>query len=289
MAARPSWDGFLKVSLISVPVRAYSATVTGHGKIGFHLLHAKCGERIRYKKVCPVHGDVANDEIVKGYEFSKGEYVTVEDEEFEKLRTENDKGIDVQTFVDRDAIDPLYFSDRSFYLVPSAKVGQHPYAVLHKVMTEKNRYAVARVVISGKEQLAIIRPVDRLLAMTILNYDDQVKKPKAFEDEAPDAKVSVEEEKLAENLVDASTTKHFDLSQFGDLYQERLGQLLEAKAKGRKIVVSRHKEKEPAVINLMDALRKSLDATGQETKQVASHGKSRRRKAAHSGGKKKTG
>src|SRR5438067_4551847 len=117
MAARPSWEGFLKVNLISVPVKAYSATVSGGGKIGFHLIHQECNSRIRYKKVCPIHGEVSNDEIVSGYEYSKGQYVIVDAEDLEKLHPENEKTITIDTFVHPAALDPVFFAGRTYYLV----------------------------------------------------------------------------------------------------------------------------------------------------------------------------
>src|SRR5437764_4790504 len=115
MAAHSSWSGYLKFNLISVPVKGYNAAASG-GKIGFHLLHAKCHQRIRYKKVCPIHGEVSNDEIVSGYEYEKGQYVTVGKDERGELKEKDDKAIAIDTFVAPDAIDPIYFSGRTFYL-----------------------------------------------------------------------------------------------------------------------------------------------------------------------------
>src|SRR5581483_1735083 len=135
MALRPSWSGFLKFNLVSVPVKGYSATASGGGKIGFHLLHRGCHQRIRYKKVCPVHGEIPNDEIVSGYEYAKGQYVTVEAEEKKGLQSEDDKAIQVDAFVPPGAIDPLYYSGRSYYLLPDGKPGAQPYAVLLDAMS----------------------------------------------------------------------------------------------------------------------------------------------------------
>jgi len=182
MAARPSWEGFLTFNLISIPVKAYNAVGPG-GKIGFHLLHAKCNQRIRYKKVCPIHGEVSNDEIVSGYEFAKGEYVTVQREERTDLRERDDKAIAIDTFVGPDAIDPVYYSGRTFYLVPNGAAAQKPYAVLLEAMAGHTRHAIARVVLSGRGQVAVIRPFGRLLGMTLLNFEDQVKSPEPFEGE----------------------------------------------------------------------------------------------------------
>src|SRR5207249_5212812 len=147
MALRSNWEGFLRFNLVSVPVRAYSASVPARGKIGFHLLHKDCNQRIRYQKVCPIHGEVAKDEIVSGYEYAKGEYVVIEPEELAKMRTASDKTIRVDTFIAPDALDPISFSDRSYYLVPSGKADQHPFAMRQQVMARESRYAVAQVIL----------------------------------------------------------------------------------------------------------------------------------------------
>src|SRR6185295_11786849 len=146
MASRPSWAGFLKFNLISVPVKGYNAAASGGGKIGFHMLHAKCHERIHYKKVCPVHGEVPNDEIVSGYEVSKGQYVVVEKEERAGVKAEDDKTITVDTFVHPEVLHPSYFTGRSYFLVPDGKVAQKPYSVMLEGMRRRGRYAIAQVV-----------------------------------------------------------------------------------------------------------------------------------------------
>jgi DNA end-binding protein Ku len=294
MAVRPSWDGYLRFNLISVPVKAYSATVAGGGKIGLHLLHKKCSSRIRYKKICPIHGEVDKDEIVSGYEYAKGKYVIVDPAELDKLRTENDKAITIDSFIRPDAIDPMYFSGRTYYLVPEGRVGQKPYAVLQEVMTKHERYGIAQMVFAGREQIAVVRPVKNLLTMTILLYADQIKKPTSFEEEAGHAEVSAEERRLAENLIDASTKEEFDLARYKDEYTAKLTKLIEAKAKGRKIVAA-PSEEPPAVINLMDALRQSLDLahkTGNGRGRNHGDGKktsSRAHKASHTRARRKTG
>src|SRR6266508_2789007 len=119
MALRSSWEGFLKLNLLSVPVKAYSTTISGRGKINFHQLHAECGSRIKHQKVCPVHGEVSNDEIERGYEYAKGQYVIIEDEELNAIRDIDDKSITIELFIHSDALDPIYYSGRSYYLTPS--------------------------------------------------------------------------------------------------------------------------------------------------------------------------
>jgi DNA end-binding protein Ku len=281
MALRSSWEGFLKLNLLSVPVKAYSASVGGRGKIGFHQIHAGCGERIRHKKVCPVHGEVANADIVPGYEYAKGQYVVVEPGEIEQLRTQNEKAINIDVFIRPGDLDPVYYTGRTYYLAPDGRVGEKPYAVLQRVMSEANRQAVAQIVFSGREQLVLIRPAGRVLAMNLLYYADQVKKPEAFADEAPEVEPSAKEMQLAEALVEASTAEDFDFSRYHDEYETQLAELIEKKAKGEKITGPRAKREEPVVINLMDALRQSLDRTQKGAKK----GKPRRT----GGRKRKTG
>jgi DNA end-binding protein Ku len=289
MALRSSWQGYLKLSLLAVPVRAYNSAVSGHGEIHFHQIHAKCGNRIRYAKFCPIHGEVTKDEIVSGYEYDKDKYVEIDPEELSKLRTDSEKAINIDVFIEPEELDPVYYSGRTYYLAPDGPAGQKPYTVLHQVMAKKNRFAIAQIVFSGREELVLIRPIQRLLAMTVLNYDNQVKKPSSFEDEVKSVKVSDQELKLADTLIEASTAEDFDFSQYKDNYTETLTKLIEAKAAGQKIVTPR-KEEEPAVINLMDALRKSLARTGRKGKKEEHNSHVNRLHRVHRNGrKKKTG
>jgi DNA end-binding protein Ku len=257
MALRSNWDGFIRLNLISVPVRAYSANVSGRGKIGFHLIHKACNSRIKYQKVCPIHGPVPNDEIVSGYEYAKGEYILMDADELKKLRIENDKAITIETFIRPEDLDPIYYTDRTYYLVPNGKIGQEPYAMLQRVMADEQRQALAQVIFAGRQELVLLRPIDRLLAMTMLSYETQIKKPTAFQDEVPERHVSGKELELARNLVEASTTDKLNYADFHDTYTSKVKDLIEAKAAGKKIVVPKPQE-EPQIINLMDALRRSL-------------------------------
>jgi DNA end-binding protein Ku len=257
MAARTAWEGYLRLNLLSVPVKAYSATVSGRGKIGFHLIHAKCNSRIRYKKVCPIHGEVPNNEIVSGYEVADGQYVLMDKDVLAKLGASADKAITIDVFIRPAALDPVYYTDRTYYLVPDGEVGRQSYAVLRKVMSDDGRYAVATMVLSGRAQVVLIRPVDRLLAVTVLSYETQLKKPADFADEVPDVAAGAAEVKLAKTLVEASTADNFDFGKYQDEYTENVRKLIESKAAGKKAVSSRDNG-EPAIINLMDALRESL-------------------------------
>jgi DNA end-binding protein Ku len=288
MPARPSWEGFLKFNLLSVPVKGYNAAAGGVGKIGFNLLHKKCHSRIRYKKVCPVHGEVEQDEIVSGFEVAKGQYVVVGKEERGELRDEDDKAINVDTFVAAEAIDPVYYSGRTYYLVPSGKVAQKPYAVLLDAMRAQDRCAVAQVVFAGRGRVALVHPAGQLLAMTLLHFESELRKPTAFEEDLEKPAVSAEERKLAEMLIKAASTEELDLEQYKDEYAGKLAKLIEGKSK-RKLRVSAADTEEPAIINLMDALRQSLDNTQKgKTGKGSKKARSRSQKGSRSPSKRKT-
>ena len=263
MPPRSSWKGYIKLSLVSVPVQAFTAQVSGGGEIHLNQLHEECNSRIRYKKVCPIHGEVANDEIVSGYEYAKGQYVVVEGNELDKLRTESDRAINIDTFISPEDIDPIYYDGRTYYLVPDTPVGHKPYAVLYKALEDEGRYGVAQVVFSGKEQLVLVRPYEGLLTMTMLHFDHQIRKPAAFRDEIIQSDVSPQELKLAKMLIDASTADKFDFAAYEDLYTKKLTELIEAKVEGKEVVAP-PAEEETQVINLMDALRQSISKAKRE-------------------------
>jgi DNA end-binding protein Ku len=227
------------------------------------------------------------EQIVSGYEVAKGQYAVVDRQELTKLRPEADKAIDIDVFVHPDAIDPVYFTDRTYYLTPDGKAGQKPYAVLRKVMAEEGRYAVASMVLSGREQIVIIRPVETLLAVSVLSYDAKLKKPSAFADEVGDAAPANEEVKLARTLVEKSTTDDFDMSRYQDQYSGRLVKYLESKAGKKRVAAKSSATEEPAIINLMDALKQSIHAAkGAHVKHRRTAVHSVRAKSA---GRRKTG
>lgn len=268
MAMRSSWKGYLKLSLVSVPVQAFNSTASSAGEVRFNQLHSACHSRIKYQKVCPIHGEVTKDEIVSGYEYAKGQYTIVDADEINKLRTENDRAISIEEFIDPDVLDPIYLDGRHYYLVPDTPVGQKPYAVLHEAMQKRNRAGVARVVFSGKEQVVLVRPIDGMLMMSMLNYESRIRKPEAFDDEIKSPEVSSQEVKLAEMLIDASTAEEFNFAKYQDLYTQRLTELINAKVEGKEVVAPQADEEVP-VINLMDALKQSLGTTGKRTTKKA--------------------
>ncbi|MFO0968221.1 MAG: Ku protein [Gemmataceae bacterium] len=257
MAARSTWKGYIKLSLVSVPVKAYTANSSG-GEIRLNQLHNACHSRINYKKTCPIHGEVPNDEILSGYEYSKDQYVIIDTDELDKLRSEDDKAVKIESFIKPDAVDPIYFNGKDYYLVPEGPVGQKAYSVIYQGMVEAARYGVVQVVMHGKEQIGLLRPVEGLLVMSMLHYDNQVTKPSTFAEEAPHTQPSVEELKLAKALISSVETDKFDLAQYKDKYTENLTKLIEAKVSGQELVAPPVQE-QAQVINLMDALRQSVE------------------------------
>jgi DNA end-binding protein Ku len=261
MVARSSWKGYLKLSLVAVPLKAYNATSEGSG-IQLNQLHDECHSRIRYQKTCPVHGQVSNDEIVSGYEFAKDQYVIVDTSEIQKLRPEGDKSIDIKQFIPASELDPIYDSGRTYYLVPDGPVGQKPYALIHSAMELEGTHAIGQVVISNREQLVRLRPIGKLIAMTVLTHAANVKLPAAFEDELVETKSTDKELELTRQLIQAMTSEEFDLGQYRDTYTERLSLLIQSKIEGEDLVTP-PAIAEPQVINLMEALKASVERAGR--------------------------
>ncbi len=262
MATRSSWKGYLQLSLVCVPVKAYTTSTSGGGEIHLHQLHADCHSRIQYKKVCPLHGEVTTDQIVSGYEYARDRYVVVDPDELDRLRTEADKAIKIDVFIASGAFDPLYATGKKYYLAPNGPAGQKAYALLAQAMVAEDCYGVAQVVLHGREQLVLLRPQENLLVLEVLHYRHQVTQPSSLADEAPRMEVSAEELHMARTLVSASIAD-FNLEKYADLYTRKLEQLIEAKVAGQELVTP-PATPGPQVINLMEALRQSV-ARAQET------------------------
>jgi DNA end-binding protein Ku len=254
---RATWKGFIKLSLVSVPVKGYTATSSSES-VSLNQLHDKCHSRIQYKKTCPVHGEVPNDEIVKGYQFAKDQYTIVDTDEIEKLRSEADRSINIEKFVRPELLDAMYFAGKTYYLTPDGQPGQKPYALLHQALAEENLWGIAQVVISSREQLVVLRPLEKLLAISVLHYAEELNKPSAYEDELSNGEVSREELKLAKTLIEATSSEELNLDEYRDLYNERLTALIEMKVAGQEVVEAPSAEG-PSVINLMDALKASVE------------------------------
>jgi DNA end-binding protein Ku len=273
------WKGSIRFSLVSVPVEAFTASEPDDGEIHLNQLHDECHNRIRYQKTCPVHGEVSNSEIVSGYEYEKDHYVVIDKKEIEKVQASGDKAIEIRTFISSDDIDPIYYDGRTFYLTPRAG-GEKPYAVLAEAMAKEKRFGLATVVLYSKEQIGLLRPIDDVLAMTMLHYKSQIREPELVEPHLQKVSVAAQELKLAQQLIKASTDKKFDFSQFEDRYTDRLRELIDSKLAGKKIVISPIRDDAPPTINLMDALRKSMKQRGTAKPKRRAPAKTQRRKSS---------
>jgi DNA end-binding protein Ku len=231
---------------------------------------------------------VSNDEIVAGFEYGKGRYVEVDPDELDKLRTKADRALSIDTFVDPEEVDPIYYDGRSYFLFPDGRFAEEPYAVLLAAMQKMNRCGVGEVVFSEKEQLVLVRPGEDCLRMFMLHHFNEVRTPEVLKYTRPKAAAS--KVKLAETLIKAATEPSFDLADYHDRYQEKLAKLIDAKVEGREIAVP-EEEEEPEVINLMDALRRSIAMTqagrkssrrsaGRSTKGATKRRSASRRKRA---------
>ena len=258
--ARTSWKGFLKLSLVSVPVKAFTANEAS-AEVHLNQLHKGCNSRIKYQKVCPEHGELNQEQIVSGYEYAKGEYVVVDPEEVDKLRTKADRAVSIDGFVPADSVDARYYAGKTWYLLPDGVAGERPYALLHRGMLDNEVVAIAQVVIAGREQLVLVRPMGRMLVMTGLHYHKKVKASHEFEEEVAAIEFKPDEVALTNTLIGATKVADFDLEKYNDTYVAKLQQLIQMKVDGREIVAAPDHE-EPKILNLMDALKKSVAEVG---------------------------
>jgi DNA end-binding protein Ku len=256
MPPRSSWKGHLRLSLVSVPVQAFTANDTS-GEIHLNQLHQGCHQRVRYKKVCPEHGELDQKDIVLGYEYAKDQYVVIDPAELDKLRPQSDKSVQLEGFVGAHEIDEAYFTGRTYYLLPDGASGAKPYALLHKGMAAEELVALGQIVLAGREQLVAIRPLEKILSMSILQVEARVRAPRLFEDEVPQPELTKEELKLTTTLIDASRIEGFDYGAYKDAYTENLSRLIQKKVEGEEVVQTPARE-EPRILNLMDALKKSV-------------------------------
>lgn len=276
---RASWKGQLRVDLVSFPVMAFNAIGGEMADIHLHQLHARCHRRIEHRKVCPLHGEVSNDEIVMGYEYRKGKYVEIDPEELDKLRTKADRALRIDTFIGPDDLDPMAYDGRTYYLAPDGADSREPYAVLCAAMEKLGRYGIGEVVFSEREQLVALRPFKGTLVMAMLHHVAEFRQPEDVG--IHKLKAPAKEIRLAEILIKAATEK-FDFSSYVDRYHQRLEELIETRQKGRELVAPEEPE-EPEVINLMDALRKSVAKTkggGAGKGKPAKRRRARRKKAS---------
>lgn len=256
--ARPIWTGSISFGLVNVPVKLFSAT-SSHN-VSFHQLDAKSGSRIRYKRVAEETGEeVSWDDIVKGYEVSRGEYVTITGEELESVQPTRTRSIEIDEFVELDEIDPIVWN-KTYYLAPQEDVNaERPYALLMRAMEETGKVAVGRFVMRSKEYLVTIRPMKSVLALETMYFADEVRSLSEVEGAPVKAEPNKKELEIAEQLI-ASLSGKWEHKKYRDTYTDEVMGLIERKAKGEKIKVSPRKEEPDRVVDLMQALKRSLEA-----------------------------
>ena len=257
MAPRAYWKGYLKLSLVSCPVALFPAT-SEREKISFHQLNKKTGNRIKYRKVdAETENEVDASDIVKGYEVGKGEYIELEPEELEAVAIESTRTIEIDEFVPKNEIDDLYLNN-PYYLVPDGEVGQQAFAVIREAIRKQGMVALGRVVFTSREHVMALEPRGKGLLGVTLRYPYEIRKEEQYFDEVEDEKIPKDMLELATHIVETKSG-HFNPDKFEDHYENALKELLKKKRAGEKIEAP--KEREPAkVINLMDALRRSVSA-----------------------------
>jgi DNA end-binding protein Ku len=269
MAARAYWQGQIRLALVSIPVELYSATKTG-SKIRFNQIHEPSGKRISYEKVVPGIGPVDKDEIIRGFEVSKGSYVLLEDEEIDAVKIESRRTLELVQFVDAHEIDPLYF-ERPYYVAPQDELAEEAFVVLREALRKAKKVALGQLSVRGSEKLVAIKPCGKGLLLETLRYADEVREGQAFFDDIGDAKPKKELLDLATTLIDQKSAP-FDASEFEDRYSEALRGLIETKRKAKKGEAVIEDVDEPGdrsggnVVDLMAALKKSV---GDEKKPAA--------------------
>ena len=265
MAARATWKGYLKISLVNIPVKVFPATEAS-GTISFNQLHAECQTRIQQKKWCPqCNREVPNSEIVKGYEFEKGHYVVMSEEDIDKVRPESTRVIDLVQFADESSIDPMYV-EKTYYLAPDGGVASDAFAVMREGM--KGKVGVGKLALYGREYLVAVRPFERGIVMHTLHHAAEMRGIDSVEElSSVPASVKPEEMKLARQVIQ-TFEQPLNLADYKDEYRAGLQQIIDAKIAGEEIVATTA-EAPPKVVNLMDALRKSLDTVSAKKKQPA--------------------
>ena len=263
MAARATWKGYLKISLVNIPIKVFPATESS-GSIAFNQLHADCQTRIQQKKWCPhCEREVPNTEIVKGFEFDKGRYVIMSDEDLEKVRPESTRVINLVQFSDSASLDPMYV-DRTYYLAPDGGMAGDAFAVMRDGM--RGKIGIGKLALYGREYLVAVRPFERGLVMHTLHHAAEMRGIDSVEElNSVPAAVKPEEMKLARQVIQ-TFEQPLNLADYKDEYREGLQRIIDAKIAGED-VVGTTAAAAPKVVNLMEALKKSLDAVSAGKKR----------------------
>jgi DNA end-binding protein Ku len=261
MAARAYWQGQIRLALVSIPVEIYSATKSG-AQISFHQIHEPTGKRIKYEKVVPGVGPVDLDEIVKGYEFEKGEYVLLEQDEIDAVKLESKKTLELTQFVDASDIDVLYY-EKPYFVVPADDLAEEAFVVLREALRRTKKVGLGQLAMRGREYVVSLKPCGRGMVLETLRYADEVNRAQGYFRDIPDVKPDDDLLDLAEALIEKKSGA-FDMKEFHDRYVDALRDLIERKRKagGKKIIEDKDEgggRGASNVVDLMAALKKSME------------------------------
>ena len=285
MAPRANWKGYLKLSLVSCAVALFPATTT-RDRVRFNVINRETGNRVRYDVVDAETGEeVPQEERVKGYKVDADSYVLLEEKELDDVALESTHTIEIESFVERAEVDELYL-DESYYLVPDDKVGYEAFAVIRKAMRDEGLVGIARVVLYRRERLLMLSPRGKGIVGTLLRYKNEVRDEHDYFDDIPDVKVSKDVLDLAKHILETKKAK-YDPSKFEDRYETALKELIAAKQAGKKPPTS-PPPRPSNIINLMDALRRSVKAEQRTESSGAGRGKAHRRAAPKARAQKRT-
>ena len=272
MAARAYWQGQIRLALVSIPVEIYSATRSG-AQISFHQIHEPSGKRIKYEKVVPGIGPIDVDEIVKGFEVEKGEYVLLDQDEIDAVKLESKKTLELTQFVDASEIDVLYY-EKPYFVVPADDLAEEAFIVLREALRRTKKVGLGQLAMRGREYVVSLKPCGRGMVLETLRYADEVHRAQGYFRDIPDSKPDAELLDLAEALIDRKTAT-FDPQEFHNRYVDALKELIERKrkAKGKtKIIEDKDEGGRSAsnVVDLMAALKKSMEGKvgGEPTKKA---------------------
>jgi DNA end-binding protein Ku len=266
MAARPTWQGHLKLSLVTCPVALYTATAS-NAHVSFHLINPETNNRIRMVPTDPDTGPIERSDLVKGYEVAKDEYVLFDDADFDKVKLETTRTICIDSFVDEDEIDRLYWDD-PFYVVPEKGVGAEAFAVIRDAMKSAGKIAIGTLVLRGRERQLALEVRGKGLVAYSLRAHDEVRPAEDYFDDIPSVKADKDMVEIASRII-AQKETDFDPTDFKDRYDEALREMVKAKQKGGKSVVEAPEPDDTNVIDLMEALRNSLKGAAGGTKPAA--------------------
>jgi len=274
--AHAIWSGSINFGLVTIPVKLFTAVKTDD--LSFNMLHKKDEGRIKYERVCSVDGKpVPWDEIAKGYEYEKGEYVVLTDEDFAKVNPEATQSVDILEFVELDKINPMFF-DKPYYLEPT-KQGKHAYALLREALADSNRVAIARVVIRTKEYIAAVKPIDGALVLELMHWASEIVPADTLEIPGREA-LPEKEMQMARMLIDTMSVDDFDAAKFTNKYHDELLAMIDARANGKELTKAKKAPLRAKVVNLMDVLAQSLEES--KKRRAGENGKaasSKRRKS----------